>query len=79
MYLPDFEPRLIYEEQNAAYKVVIVQVPLPFPLCPRLAFCICEYETQCKTLPLAIIAIHLIATQCIAAESESVLDIQQVT
>lgn len=78
MYLPDFGSRPVYEQQSAAYKVVMVQAPLLFPVCPGLAFCISEYETQCKTLPLAITAIHLISTQCIVAEAESVLDIQQV-
>lgn len=54
----------------------MVQAPLLFPLCPGLAFYTSEYETQ--TLPQAIIAIHLLSTQCTVAESESVPDIQQV-
>lgn len=74
MYLPDLRQRLIYKHQSAANKAVMVQVVLLFPLCPEFAFCISKDETQHKTLPLAIIAIHLLSPQCIVAESESVLD-----
>lgn len=78
MYLLDFGLRPTYEPQSATYKVVMVQAPQLFPLCPGIAFCIYKYETQHKTSPLAVTAIHLISTQCIVSESESVLDIQEV-
>jgi len=75
-HLPDFGLRSIHEQQSAAYKVVMVQAPLFSPLCPGLAFCISEYETQRKILPLAITAIHFLSPQCMVAESESVLATQ---
>lgn len=65
MYLPDFRLRPIYKQQSAAYKVVMVQAPTLVPLCLGLAFCISKYETQCKTLPLAIIVIHLVSTHSV--------------